>query len=185
MRIFWRIIISVLLSTIFVGVTQAQNTASLSTTVEAINLVTQINSIGFALILLGIAFMIAEAFIASFGVLAVGGVIALIAGSILLLEKETIGFQVTWPLIIGIGAVTAAFLFLVINITLKAHYRPVVSGREELVNQVTTIQIDEKGVVCARVLGELWQVQSDETLKAGQQVKVVAVSGLKLIVKLL
>jgi membrane-bound serine protease (ClpP class) len=142
-----------------------------------------INYVGLALILLGIAFMITEAFVASFGALGIGGVIAFVVGSVLLLEKGAVGYQIAWPVIVAVSATTAAFFLLVINIALRARFRPIVSGREEVVNQVTTVQVDDKGALHARVLGEMWQVRCEMPLQSGQKIKVIAIDGLSLIVK--
>lgn len=139
-----------------------------------------INFVGMALILLGIAFFIAEAFIASFGVLGIGGVIALVMGSVLLMEKGTPGFQIAWQLILAVSIATAAFFFLIINIALKARFRPIVSGREELIGVTGIVTIDDQGIIFARVLGEMWQVKSDVALKNGDKIKVIAVQGLTL-----
>lgn len=142
-----------------------------------------INYAGLGLILLGIAFLVAEAFIASFGVLGIGGVIALVIGSFMLLHTDATGFQIALPIILAACGLTAIFFLTVINLALKARFKPVVSGREELIGAAGTVIIDEKGYTRMRVLGELWQVRSSTPLVAGQKVKVVGVEGLVLIVE--
>lgn len=91
-----------------------------------------INYAGLGLIVVGIAFMIAEAFLPTFGALGIGGVIAFIIGSILLLSNESPGYTIALPLIIGTAVASAGFFLFIINIAIKARSRPVVSGREQL-----------------------------------------------------
>ena len=68
-----------------------------------------INFAGLGLIILGIAFMVAEAFMPSFGALGIGGVIAFVVGSIILLDTDVEGYTIAWPLIADVALVSAAF----------------------------------------------------------------------------
>lgn len=143
-----------------------------------------INYAGLGLIIVGIGFMIAEAFLPTFGALGIGGVIAFIIGSILLLGNESPGYTIALPLIIGIAIASAGFFLFIINIAIKARLRPVVSGREELANKIVTIiRIDEQKQAWTRMHGELWQVKSDTELKPGQKVKILKTEGVVLIGK--
>lgn len=144
-----------------------------------------INYAGLALILLGIVFMVAEVFIASFGALGVGGIAAFIVGSIMLLNVDVPGYRIALPLILVITAVTAVFFLVLINLVLRARKRPVVSGREQLIGAVGDIVIDAKQVTWARIEGELWQVKAEVPLQTGQQVKVIGVDGLVLRVEII
>lgn len=139
-----------------------------------------INYAGLALLLLGVGFMVAEVFIGTFGVLGVGGVIALFAGSILLLERGTPGFQIALPLIFAVCAVTVMFFLVIINLAVKSRLRPVVSGREELIGASGTVVMDKQGTCWIRVHGELWQGQSTVALTHGEKVKVIDLHGLVL-----
>lgn len=136
-----------------------------------------VNYAGLALVGLGVAFLIAEAFIASFGVLGVGGIIALGFGSILLFDRATPEFQIAWQLILGVCLATAAFFILLINIAIKSRLRPVVTGLEELIGQEGLVE-KSYGVPRMRILGVLWQIESEEALVEGMRVKVVGVQGL-------
>ena len=79
-----------------------------------------INYAGLALILLGIAFMVAEAFVPSFGALGIGGVVAFVVGSIMLMDTDVEGYTVAWPLIAALAVVSAAFFFTVVAMAMKA-----------------------------------------------------------------
>ena len=91
-----------------------------------------VNYAGLALIVLGLAFMIAEVFFPSFGSLGIGGVIAFVVGAIFLIDTEVPGFGIPIPLIAGLALASAAFMILVGGMAAKARLRPVVTGREEL-----------------------------------------------------
>ena len=134
-----------------------------------------INYVGLALILLGAGCMVAEAYVASFGVLGIGGIIAFIIGSILLLDRGTPGFEIAFPLILVISVVTAGFFLLVIHLAIRAHRKPIVAGREELLGSTGAVMVDSQGIARTRIHGELWQVKSKSPLTSGQKIKVTAV----------
>src|SRR3989454_4078145 len=92
-----------------------------------------VNYAGLALILLGIAFGVAELYFPAYGSLGVGGAIAFVIGSVILIDTDVPGYGVPFSLVLGIAAASAGFLFLVVGMAVKARSRPVVSGREELI----------------------------------------------------
>jgi membrane-bound serine protease (ClpP class) len=139
-----------------------------------------INFAGLGLILLGIAFMVAEAFMPSFGALGIGGVIAFVVGSIILMDTDVEGYTIAWPLIAGVAVISAAFFFAVVAMALKARKRDVVSGREEMIGAIGEVLENFKETGRVRVHSEEWQAQSNVALKRGQKVKVVALEGLLL-----
>ena len=142
-----------------------------------------VNYAGMALILLGIMFMVAEAFVPSFGALGIGGVVAFVAGSIMLIDTDVEGFQVSWPAILSTAAFGAIAFGGVATLAAKAHKRRVVSGREEMIGSFgeTLEAFEKKGRV--RVHSELWQAQSDQPLQAGQAIRVTGMKGLTLFVE--
>ncbi|HHM04931.1 MAG TPA: nodulation protein NfeD [Gammaproteobacteria bacterium] len=142
-----------------------------------------VNYAGLALIILGIAFMIAEAVVPSFGALGVGGLAAFVFGSIILMETEVPGYGISVPLIAGLALSSAAFFILVIGLALKARRRPVVSGREELMGAVGEAVEAFSGQGRVRLHGELWTARSRAPLRPGQRVRVVGRDGLKLVVE--
>jgi membrane-bound serine protease (ClpP class) len=139
-----------------------------------------INYAGLALILLGIAFMIAEVFLPSFGSLGIGGVVAFVFGAVLLVDSDVPGFGIPIPLIAGLGLATAAFVILIGGMAAKARMRPVVSGREELVGSAGEVIEVAPGETWARVHGETWRIRSSAPLAPGAHVRVTAVDGLVL-----
>jgi membrane-bound serine protease (ClpP class) len=142
-----------------------------------------VNYAGLALILVGIGFMIAEVFLPAFGSLGIGGAIAFVVGSVMLIDTEVPGFGVSLPLVLGIAAASAVLLIGVAGMALKARKRPVVSGRETMIGSVGEVLEDFDGEGWARVQGETWRVKSASPLKAGQRVSVAAMDGLVLEVR--
>jgi membrane-bound serine protease (ClpP class) len=139
---------------------------------------------GLGLILLGIAFMVAEAFMPSFGVLGIGGVVAFVVGSIILMDTDVEGYTISWPLIAGVALVSAAFFFTVVAMALKARKRDVVSGQEEMLGATgAALENFREGEGRVRVHSEEWQARSGTALKRGQKVKVVGIEGLILTVE--
>ena len=141
-----------------------------------------VNYAGLALILLGIAFFIAEAFVPSYGTLSIGGIIAFAIGAVLLIDSDVPGFGIPRSLIAGLAIVSAVFVALVSGLALKARRRPVVSGSEELIGSVGVVQDDLDREGWARIHSEQWRVVSPVPLKAGQSVRVVERDGLVLTV---
>lgn len=156
---------------------------------------------GLGLILLGVAFMVAEAFMPSFGALGIGGVAAFVIGSVILFDTDTPGFEISWPLI-GIVALTSAlFFFAVVYLALKARRRAVVSGSEELIGARGAVLedfVDGQGrsrppasrdagtsmyVGRVRVHSEEWQARAAQPLQRGAKITVTARDGLILAVE--
>jgi membrane-bound serine protease (ClpP class) len=139
-----------------------------------------VNYAGLALLLLGIAFMVAEVWVTSHGALAVGGLAAFVVGSVMLLDTDVPQFEIPYALIGGVSAASAAFLFLVLGMLVRSRRRPVVSGREELIGAPGEALEDIAGEGWARVHGERWRVRSRAPLKRGQALRVAAIDGLVL-----
>lgn len=142
-----------------------------------------VNYAALGLIILGIIFLVAELFVASFGALAVGGIIAFVLGSILLFEKGVPGYQVAKSIIITVAISTLGFFLIILRMALKARNKPVVSGAESLIGSIATVIALPNQAPRVRIQGELWQIQSTEPLQAGQTVQVIEMKGLILIVK--
>ena len=141
-----------------------------------------INYAGLALILLGLTFLVAEAFLPAYGSLGVGGLIAFAIGAIMLIDTDVPGFGVPIALIAVLALVTALFVFFVSGVALKARRRPVVSGGEELIGSVGEVLDDSDAEAWARVHSEQWRVKSSVPLKRGQRVRVTARQDLTLTV---
>ena len=135
---------------------------------------------GLALIFIGIGFMAAEVFFPAYGSLGVGGVIAFVVGSVMLIDTDIPGFGVPLPLVLGIAGASALLLIGVGGMVVRARRRPVVSGSETLLGSVAEVLHDFEGEGWARVQGETWRVRSRAPMKAGECAAVAAVDGLVL-----
>jgi membrane-bound serine protease (ClpP class) len=139
-----------------------------------------VNYAGLALILLGIAFMIGEIFFPTFGSLGIGGLIAFVVGSMMLIDTDIPGYGIPVALIGGFAVASGGFLLLVMTLLIRARRRPVVSGREGLIGSPGEVLIIEERETWARVQGETWRVRSRVPLENGQRVRVTGMDGLVL-----
>ncbi len=138
---------------------------------------------GLGLMLLGIGLMVAEVFVPAFGTLGLSGAAAFVIGSVMLLDTAASGFGPSWWLIGGMALLSAAFIMTVASLALRAHRRPVVSGREQMIGSAgeALAAFQKSGRV--RVHGEEWQAHTSRPLVHGQKIKVVGMDGLVLIVE--
>lgn len=140
-----------------------------------------VNYAGLGLILLGMAFIVAEAFLPSFGALGIGGVIALAIGAVILIDPEAgAEYTVSLPFVASMAAIGGGIVFFTVLFALKARKRPVVSGQEQMIGSVGEVLEDLESEGWARVEGERWRVASERPLRRGQKVTVVGVTGLTL-----
>jgi len=138
-----------------------------------------VNYAGLGLIILGLAFMTAEVFIPSFGVLGIGGVVAFVIGSVMLIDTDVLGYGIPWSVIVPVALTCVLFIFFVGGMALKARQRPVVSGSEELIGSRAEVLEDFDGKNgSARVHGEIWRIRSKQPLAKGQRVRVISMDGL-------
>jgi membrane-bound serine protease (ClpP class) len=141
-----------------------------------------VNYAGLALILLGIGFMVAEAFAPSFGILGLGGVVAFVLGAVILIDTEVPGFGIPIALIIALAVISAIAIAAMAGLAIKARRRPVVSGGEQLIGSNGVVLSCAGNICWARVQSELWQVQSSTQLMPGLAIRVTARDGLTLVV---
>jgi membrane-bound serine protease (ClpP class) len=129
---------------------------------------------GLALILLGIALMISEAFLPSFGALGLGGIVAFVIGSVMLIDTDLPDYGIPWMLIVPVAVASALFSFFVAGMAIRARARPVVTGAEELIGAGGEILEDLEHEGWARIHGEQWRVRSAVPLERGSRVRVRA-----------
>ena len=139
-----------------------------------------INYAGMALILLGVALMVGEAFQPSFGVLGIGGLTAFVIGSIILMDTNVPGFGIDIAVIITFAFISALVFILVIGMAIKARRRPVVSGLEQLLGAEAVVLADFDGQGRVSLHSESWSARSSAPLHKGQQVRVSGIDGLTL-----
>ncbi|RPI42924.1 MAG: nodulation protein NfeD [Betaproteobacteria bacterium] len=140
-----------------------------------------VNYAGLGLILLGVAFMIAEAFVPAFGSLGIGGIIAFVLGSVILIDSDLPEFEIPYGLIAGVAAASAVFLIMVIGMAVRGRRRPVVSGREEMLGAIGEAREDFETEGWMHIHGELWRVRSARPVRRGERLRVRAIDGLTLV----
>jgi membrane-bound serine protease (ClpP class) len=139
-----------------------------------------VNYAGAGLILLGVALMLAEAFVPSFGILGLGGAVAFVIGSVILIDTDIPGFGIDLGLVAGFALSSAAFFIIAIGLLLKSRHRPIVSGKEEMLGCVGVVLDDFSGTGMVRIHSENWRASSDQSLYKNEQVRVTAIEGLLL-----
>ncbi|MEJ2141570.1 MAG: nodulation protein NfeD [Gammaproteobacteria bacterium] len=139
-----------------------------------------INYAGMALILLGVALMVGEAYEPSFGILGIGGVIAFIIGSIILMDTKAPGFGIDISVIVTFSLTSALVFIFVVGMAIKARRRPVVSGLEELIGSEAVVINDFNQTGTVSIHSETWRAQTDLPVQKGQKVKVMGSKGLTL-----
>jgi membrane-bound serine protease (ClpP class) len=143
-----------------------------------------INAAGALLIVLGVSLLVLEVKVPSFGVLGIGGLVALLAGSVMV-TSEVPGIRVSYrmlvPVVLGFGAIVLTLG----RLALQAQRLRPVSGAEGMIGEtgrtLTPIAPDQYGQV--RVHGEIWRATSAEPIAQGASVRVVAHRGLTAIVE--
>jgi len=158
-----------------------------------------VNYVGLGLIFLGIAFLIGEAFLPTFGSLGFGGIVAFVIGALMLIDTDVPGYGIPLPMIAAVTVFSVVFVLGVSQLALRARRRPVVTGSEGLIGSVGVVL--DGGLVAAsasasdpdaahsslagwaRINGERWQVSSAVPLAAGDAVRVTARQGLTLTVE--
>lgn len=134
-----------------------------------------VNYAGVALILLSAFLFILEIYITSHGLLAIGGIISLIFGSLILFESDVQFLRLSWEVIVIAVIIVAAFFIFIVSMGIRAQFRKRTTGKEGLVGELGEAKTDitvSGGTVF--VHGEYWNAVSDATIKKGSSVKVMS-----------
>jgi membrane-bound serine protease (ClpP class) len=140
-----------------------------------------INWAGLLLILFGIVLLIAEIKVVSHGVLTIGGIIAILLGSMMLVNTPELPLRVAWTVIIPVVALTAGIFVFAVSAGVRAQMQRPTTGAAGLLHEtgVARTPLDPEGQVV--VHGELWAAVADVPgIPAGERVRVVGVEGLRL-----
>jgi membrane-bound serine protease (ClpP class) len=144
-----------------------------------------INYAGLALIVFAMVLFVLEIKIASHGALAIGGIISLLIGSMMLIRTGSgeVG-RISWSVIISTVVITTLFFFFVIGMGLKAQKLKPVSGTNTLIDKIGLVTEDLEPLGTVRVNGELWKAESlSGQIKQGEKIHVVRMEGFKLFVE--
>jgi membrane-bound serine protease (ClpP class) len=142
-----------------------------------------VNYAGLALIFFGIILFIAEIKVVSHGLLAVGGVISLLLGSIMLFHTPTEYMRISMSVIIPAVLVSAAFFIFAVTKAINARLKKPTTGMEGLIGEVgiASTPVSPEGKVS--IHGEFWNVVSEQNIEKGAKVQVIGVANLRLKVK--
>lgn len=135
---------------------------------------------GLGLILLGVALMVAEAFAPSFGILGIGGLVAFIVGSVMLMDSELPGYRIAMPVIAAFAVFSVALLSIALGLILKARRQASVAGVEHLIGERAVVERVTPDAAWVRLDGELWHAESATPLAEHDEVTVDALDGLVL-----
>jgi membrane-bound serine protease (ClpP class) len=142
-----------------------------------------LNYAGLFLIIFSIILFLLEIKVPSYGILSIGGIIALTMGLIMLIDSPIPEMQISWQVIVGIVVMTSLFFLFALGFALKAQRKVVTTGSEGLVGETGVVfkALNPNGTV--QVHGEFWRAESDTTIKKGSKVKVIAYDGKNLTLK--
>jgi membrane-bound serine protease (ClpP class) len=142
-----------------------------------------VNWAGVLLLAVGAGLMLAEAFLPSFGVLGVGGIIAFVVGGLFLMDAGVPGFGIPIALIVGMALASAAVIVAIGSFAARSLRRPVVSGSEEMLGALGVVErATDDGDWWIAVHGEHWRARSAQALVPGDRVRVARIDGLTLTV---
>jgi membrane-bound serine protease (ClpP class) len=142
-----------------------------------------VNYAGMLLFVLGIVFFVLEATVTSYGLLAIGGVIAMLIGSVMLIKSDAEFFRISWSVILPVVTLAGAFALLIVSMGMRALRRRPVTGREEMIGLVGIAKTAVAPQGQLAVHGELWEAVSEQPLGPGDQAEVTGIDGLRLLVK--
>lgn len=142
-----------------------------------------VNYAGLALILLGFALIIAEAFVPSFGILGLGGIAAFSFGAIMMFDTGIPGFGISIAFVVTFAVITGASLLLIVSYVMKLHRRGAVSGEGSIVGGTATAMEDFTVEGRVWLEGEAWHAVSDAPVRKDEEVVVRRLEGLTLYVE--
>ncbi len=143
-----------------------------------------VNYAGLLLILFAVILFVAEIKIPSYGMLTVGGIVSFVLGSLMLFKGPVPFLTISWKLIAFAAALTALFFLFAVGMGIRAQRKKSVTGREGLIGEVgVALENFNQGRGQVSIHGEIWKAKSEDKIRKGEDVKVVATEGLNIIVK--
>jgi len=143
-----------------------------------------INIAGAALMLAGIAFMVAESFMPSFGIMGFGGLVAFITGATIMFDTDAMpGMGLQWDIILAMAVLGALMIGLTMYVTMKVYRKKVTTGAESMIGDQAKIVEWEGQTGRVHIQGEIWRARSVhqlDDLQPGDHVMVVAIHDLEL-----
>ena len=144
-----------------------------------------INYVGLLLILFGLGLLVAEMLTATYGLLATGGIVSMVLGALMLVDSPAPELQLGWPFIFSLMFALGLIVAMLTRLGVRAQLTRPVTGRSGMLEQVGEAlgPIGAGGVGTISTHGEIWSATSSEDIRKGDQVRVVAVDGMRLTVR--
>ena len=139
-----------------------------------------LNYAGIGLILLGLALIVAEAFAPSFGILGIGGTVALVLGVVILVDTDVPGIEVSIPLVAGVAVSGVIATFILAWLARRSFRAKVVSGAEDMIGATGQVTDWTGGSGHVWVHGERWSAAGARDLAPGDTVRITGLEGLVL-----
>jgi len=127
--------------------------------------------------------MVAELFAPSFGALGIGGIIAFVIGSVILIDTDVPGFSISLSLIFSMALAGGLLVFAILAVAIRARRAPIVTGREEMIGDIGEARTDIADNGTVWVHSEIWNARAATPLQAGEKVRVLDMDGLTLVVE--
>ena len=137
---------------------------------------------GVLLLLLGIVFFILEATVTSYGLLAIGGVVSMTFGSLMLIKSDAEFFQISWAVIVPVIGETALVSLVIVGMGIRAMRRSPLTGGEGMIGAIGIAKTALRPNGQLAIHGELWDAVSDSPVEPGTSARVLRVEGLTLYV---
>lgn len=144
-----------------------------------------VNYAGLALIVFGLLLLILEVVVTSFGVLAVGGLLSLVLGSMMLIDSPLPEMQLGFRFVGPVAIATGLIILVLVRLGIRAQRAPSVTGESGMLGKTgeALTPITPGGIGRVRTHGEIWTATSVEEVAQGDTVRVTAVVGLTLTVR--
>ncbi len=144
-----------------------------------------VNYAGLLLILFGIALLVLEVKVTSYGLLSAGGILSLLFGSMILVDSSAPELQVSLRVIAPVVLGLSAILIFLVRLAVVSQRRRSVTGKSGMVDEtgVVLTAIPVGGVGRVATHGEIWRARAAEPIEAGDRVRVVSVEGLTVTVR--
>lgn len=134
-----------------------------------------VNYAGLALMALGFALIAVELFVPSFGILGIGGIAAVVAGSVILMDGDVPGFEMNTGMVAAMGLASALVFGAVVWLAARAIRKPRVRGLDSVVGlEAEAISDFDDGRGRVHLRGEDWSARANQPVRAGQRVRIIA-----------
>lgn len=133
---------------------------------------------GLALMAVGIGLIVLEILSPSFGVFGLGGLAAFVLGSVMLMDTDSPGWQISLPLIAAVAAATGGLIIFILGAALKARLQPVVTGNEAMLRMTAVAMENFEQTGHVHVGGETWTARARTPVRKGDRLSIDHVEGL-------